>query len=332
MAEVDEVDGEVDKPETGKVDAEEPEESQEPAPVRSDETDAFWGEVRVQPVEIALPKGVGLTLRAYRAVDEVTFSTVDREEDDYAILDRPVPRMLDDEDDDDLDDDAEQAVDADDEDEADRTKTKAKDPDADDPDAEDADEDAAAKDPADEPVDEDFDDEDDAETGAAAADAEEIPVFLGHAGKVYLFETPEALVEFVRSDAEHDLAQIDSWQTIQERITAADVVPADDDRYELDLIVENLRGGPDAWESDLLIAAGEVARDLGYALRIDPILAALAPGSPVDDLDEALRSAGAGGLGGFFAKRRLRKMAAQQVALSWRTIIGKISAAVDWRK
>jgi hypothetical protein len=36
-------------------------------------------------------------------------------------------------------------------------------------------------------------------------------------------------------------------------------------------------------------------------------------------------------VGGFFAKRRLKKIGAQQAALGWRTIIGKISAAVDWR-
>ena len=54
-------------------------------------------------------------------------------------------------------------------------------------------------------------------------------------------------------------------------------------------------------------------------------------GSPLDDLDEALRSAAAGGVGSFFGRRRLRKIGAQQATLGWRTIIGKISAAVDWR-
>ena len=70
----------------------------------------------------------------------------------------------------------------------------------------------------------------------------------------------------------------------------ASVVPADDDRYELDLVVENLRGGRDAWDADLLISAGEVARDLAYALRLEAVRTALAPGSPLDDLDEALRA------------------------------------------
>jgi len=38
-----------------------------------------------------------------------------------------------------------------------------------------------------------------------------------------------------------------------------------------------------------------------------------------------------GGIGSFFAKRRLRKIPAQQSSLAWRTIIGKISTATEWR-
>jgi hypothetical protein len=30
-------------------------------------------------------------------------------------------------------------------------------------------------------------------------------------------------------------------------------------------------------------------------------------------------------------RRRIKKIGAQQASLGWRTIIGKISAAVDWR-
>jgi hypothetical protein len=146
-----------------------------------------------------------------------------------------------------------------------------------------------------------------------------------------LFSTAEELVAFVKSDADHDLTQLDTWESLRRRITASAVVPAGQDRYELDLVVENLRGGHDAWDSELLISAGEIARDLAYALRLEPVRTALAPGSPLDDLDEALRASAEGGVGGFFARRRMKKIGAQQAALGWRTIIGKISAAVDWR-
>jgi hypothetical protein len=177
---------------------------------------------------------------------------------------------------------------------------------------------------------EDEEDEEEEEDEAAQAD-EETPIFLGRKGKVYLFHSPDKLVEFVKSGAEHDLSQLDSWDDLVRRVRSDDIDPIDEDRYELDLVVENLRGGPDAWDAPLILKAGELARDLGFALRLDPVMVAMSSGSPLDDLDEALRKADVGGVGSFFAKRRLRKIPAQQSSLAWRTVIGKISAAADWR-
>ena len=156
-------------------------------------------------------------------------------------------------------------------------------------------------------------------------------MFLSHKGRLLAFKTPESLVSFIRSGAPHDLAQLDSWATLAERVESTDIDPQPDDRYELDLVVENLRGGHDTWDLSLLIAAGEVARDLGYALRLKPVILALSPGSPLDDLDNSHRDAESGGMGGFFGRRRLKKIGAQQASLGWRSVIGKISAAVDWR-
>jgi hypothetical protein len=172
--------------------------------------------------------------------------------------------------------------------------------------------------------------EDDDEAAAEEPD-EEQPMFLTHRGKLIVFKSPESLVSFIRSGAPHDLAQLDTWPTVAERVQSSDVDPLPEDRYELDLVVENLRGGHDTWDLPLLIAAGEVARDLGFALRLKPVILALSPGSPLDDLDESLRAAESGGMGGFFGRRKLRKIGAQQASLGWRSIIGKISAAVDWR-
>jgi len=164
-----------------------------------------------------------------------------------------------------------------------------------------------------------------------ATEPDEVPVFLGQGGQLFLFRTVEGLVEFVRSDSAHDMSQLDTWSALAEQITPEDVVPLPEDRYELDLVVENLRAGRDAWDAPLLIQAGEVARDVAYALRLDRVVGALAPGSPLDDLDEALRASEAGGVSGFLAKRRLKKIGAEAAPLGWRTIIGKISGVVDWR-
>jgi DNA-directed RNA polymerase delta subunit len=271
---------------------------------------ALWSELRIDPVEIALPKGVGYTLRAYRGIDDVTPTDVSgREADEFPDRARPA------------DEDEDTLVDTfgDEFDDPDETATE-------DEDDLEADLDETEDDDVEDGGDDEEDDEDE-----LAAEPDEVPVFLGRGGQLYLFRTVEGLVEFVRSDAEHDMSQLDTWSDLVSRITVEDVVPLAEDSYELDLVVENLRGGRDMWDADLLIQAGEVARDLGYALRINPVIGSLAPGSPLDDLDETLRATTTGGVGGFLAKRRLKKIGAEAAPLGWRTIIGKISGVVDWR-
>jgi hypothetical protein len=265
---------------------------------------ALWDDVRIDPVEIALPSGVGYTLRAYRPPADLASAGADDDPeklDDFDAASAAVARQR------------RAERDADDDEELDELDDELDDLDDDELDDDELDEEA-------------LDEEED-----EAEQPDEVPVFLGRAGKLYLFHSPDKLVDYVRSGAENDLSQLDTWPELVKRIGADDVVPAEEDTYELDLIVENLRGGADAWDTTLIIKAGEIARDLGHALRIDPVQVALAPGSPLDDFDEALRSAESGGIGSFFARRKLRKVSSQQATLSWRTVIGKISAAADWR-
>jgi hypothetical protein len=277
----------------------------------------LWDEVRISPVEIAMPGGVGLTLRAYRLASELTPTEVEAEEDDpFDARERAAAARLAEEEGVIVDDEfaalvAEGDAGSKSGRKSDGTVTTEDGEVVAEPDAADF---------ADEPE----------EAEEQEAD-EEVPVFLSHRGKLLTFKTPESLVSFIRSGAPHDLAQLDTWSTVAERVQSTDIDPAPDDRYELDLVVENLRGGHDTWDLPLLIAAGEVARDLGHGLRLKSVILALAPGSPLDDLDESLRAAENGGMGGFFGRRKLRKIGAQQASLGWRSIIGKISAAVDWR-
>jgi hypothetical protein len=323
---------------------------------RTAEAAALWSDVRIEPVEIALPKGVGFTLRAYRMSNELTPVEVVEEEDDaFAVLNRS-PVVEEDEEidfDDEYVDERPGVVQEDAPVPATTTaarRRRGKDADEDDEDETavvDKDEDSGENDSGDDETDEELadeeelseaelaealnEDDEDEEEEEKEPEPEEVPVFLGSGGKLLLFRSPEGLVEFVKSTDEHDLAQLDTWADLRERITVEAIVPNDEDSYELDLVVENLRGGRDAWDTGLLIGAGEAARDLAYALRLEAVRTALSPGSPLDDLDEGLRSSASGGMGGFFARRRLKKIGAQQAALGWRTIIGKISAVVDWR-
>ncbi|MEU4551001.1 DNA primase [Micromonospora violae] len=269
---------------------------------------SLWDELRIDPVEIALPAGTGFTLRAYRPASSLTPTDVtERDQDDPFLARR---QAIEEEEDDEtvviLDEElAEEFAAEDEDDESTRRRRDAADTD----------------DGSDEAVADEADE----------ADDEEVPVFLSNRGKLLLFKTPESLVSFIRSGAPNDLSQLDSWNELSERVEPADIAPLDEDTYELDLVVENLRGGHDTWDSTLLIEAGEVARDLSYALRLPAVLDMLSAGSSLDDLDEALRATANGGIGAFMGRRRLKKIGAQTASLGWRTIVGKISAVVDWR-
>ncbi|WP_410820238.1 DNA primase [Micromonospora sp. 050-3] len=283
--------------------AAEPDETETDRPSASIDR-SLWDELRIDPVEIALPAGTGFTLRAYRPASSLTPTDVtERDQDDPFLARR---QAIEEEEDDEtvviLDEELAQEF-AEDDDESKRRR------------------DGSAT---------DTDDESD-EAVTDEADDEEVPVFLSNQGKLLLFKTPESLVSFIRSGAPNDLSQLDSWNELSERVEPADIAPLDEDTYELDLVVENLRGGHDTWDSTLLIEAGEAARDLSYALRLPAVLDMLSAGSSLDDLDEALRATANGGIGAFMGRRRLKKIGAQTASLGWRTIVGKISAVVDWR-
>jgi hypothetical protein len=277
----------------------------------------LWEDVRIDPVEIAVPGGSGFTLRAYRLSTDITATDVSEREDDDIFASRTAAAQAE------VDDETvvileegftDEELAAEETTERRRGKRAAEEPDE-------AEAELAGE----------QEEEGEEEEEAEEEPAEEVPVFLSHRGRLLLFRTPEGLVDFVRSGEPNDLAQVDTYQEIARRIQPADVAPLNDDTYELDLVVENLRGGRDAWDPSLVIRAGEVARDLSYALRLPAVLDMLAPGSSLDELDEALRSTAGGGIGAFRGRRRLRKIGAQTASLGWRTIIGKISAAVDWR-
>jgi hypothetical protein len=267
---------------------------------RTRQTDEFWAKVKIDPVEIALPGGVGYTLRTYRMNTEVKPTDyAAREEDEFP--DRTSAYAADEDDDDFIDDDLDEDEDED-----------ALDDETDD-------DDLSAEDLSDE----DLDDKEEIE--------EEVPLFLSQNGQLLLFHSRAGLVAFVRSGAEHDLAQLKGWSKFANQLRSEQVVPLPEDSYELDLVVKNLRSGHDTWDPELIVQSGQIARDIGHALHIEPIVMAMAPGSPLDDLDDALRAVAEGGVGTFFARRKAKKIGSETAAIGWRTVIGKISAVVDWR-
>jgi hypothetical protein len=284
-------------------------EDEDAVPARSAAVDELWQELRIDPIQVALPAGkasrVGYTLRAYRPASQLTPTEApepeEDEDDPFAARDRARA--------------AQEAALA-----AELGLDEADDDEPAPEDFEDEDEETDESDESDQEADEEEDEDED----------EDVPAFLSHRGKLLLFGTPESLVAFINSDAAHDLTQLDTWPTVVKRVGPADIVPAEEDTYELDLVVENLRAGHDKWIPELLISAGEFARDAGWALRLESVITMLSAGSPLDDLDEALRSAATSRVG-LFARRKLRRIGVQPASHAWRMVIGKISAVVDWR-
>ena len=290
----------------------------EPAYERTAEVIEFWEQAGIEPVEIALPGGVGFTLRHYRTevfypepeVEEPEVEDADDEWSEELGEELPETVRVPDEDEDDEDSDPDEAKGEE------KTKGKAK------PD------DSADANGADERT-----PDDEAEIGDGEGEAEElvgeereVVVFLTHNGRLQMFKTARGLADFVASDAPHALADVEAFARVKENIKPELIAPDDDDRYELDLVVRNLRGGRDAWDADLLIKAGEISRDLAYACGLTDTLEALSPGSPLDTLDDALRGSG------LRARWKLRRIKQEQVTLAWRSAIGKILGAVDWHK
>jgi len=284
-------------------------------PKRTATATKFWSGVNVEPVEIALNSGVGYTLRAYRMDNEITPADVSMREDD---LDLPTRGSAYDDEEDYSDAVDEEFAEADDE-EVDAEAAEAEADGEPDEDAEDADDE------------EDAEEEEDEAEATPVVEPEEVPLFLTKNGHLLLFKSAQGLVDYVKSGDDNDLAQIDTWSKLVADIKVGYVVPLPEDEYELDLIVKNLRGGRDSWDPELIVQSGQVARDLSHALKIPSVISAMSPGSPLDDLDEALRGAVSGGFGGFMARRKLKRIGEQAATLAWRTIIGKIQAVVDWR-
>jgi len=150
------------------------------------------------------------------------------------------------------------------------------------------------------------------------------PIFLGRDRVAYAFRSPDGLTAFVGSDQPHDLADLPRWDEVAESL-ALDSTPDELGTYSLDEVVDHLRAGPDAWDGELLVLAGEIARDLAQFAGLPDVLNALAAGSPLDTLDDDLRD------GGLLARRRLRRLNPEQLAIGWRTVVSRLAAAVEFR-
>jgi Protein kinase domain len=154
-------------------------------------------------------------------------------------------------------------------------------------------------------------------------------VFAGVAGRLRLFRRPEQATEFAVATAGHDMSEVLHWDWLSESMSRAFLPLLDDHRYDLDLPSANLEMDPARWLSDLIVKAGDVARELVLALAIEEGYALLRPGSPLDRLDDELRA----------ARRRPRPRTVRQwqqldrgvLAAEWEHVVDLIGSRVDWQ-
>ncbi|MFI5841162.1 Hsp70 family protein [Catenuloplanes sp. NPDC051500] len=154
--------------------------------------------------------------------------------------------------------------------------------------------------------------------GDGSGGTHEEPRFLAADGRVQIFDTAAGLVAYLHSDAAHDLRHRPGWPEYLRWVSPPVLFPAPEHRYELDLVADNLAAGRDSWIPELILGAGVIARDLAYALHLD-VWTLLAPGSLLDELDEALRRQN---------RWKLRGLDAARLAEHWRQVVDELEDAV----
>ena len=165
-------------------------------------------------------------------------------------------------------------------------------------------------------------------TYVAADDVVEA-VFTAVAGRLPLFRRPEQATEFAAVSAGHDMSEVLHWDWLSESMSRAFLPLLDDHRYDLDLPSANLEMDPARWLPDLIVKAGDVARELVAALAIEEGYALLSPGSARTVLDDQLRASG----------RRPRPRTVRQwqqrdhgvLASGWQHVVELIGSRVDWQ-
>ncbi|MEV6630677.1 serine/threonine-protein kinase [Actinoplanes sp. NPDC051470] len=155
------------------------------------------------------------------------------------------------------------------------------------------------------------------------------PVFAGTAGRLPLMPRPEQAAGFAMATREHDLSGIPHWDWLCQSMSRAYLPLLDANRYDLGLPAVNLEMPPERWLPDLMVKTGTMANELMLALDIQEAYPLLGPGAPLDQLDDALRPAGA----------RPRKAHIRQwlqldritLAAWWQHLTDLIDARLDWR-
>jgi hypothetical protein len=101
-------------------------------------------------------------------------------------------------------------------------------------------------------------------------DGEEWEAFLGDEENLFAFADVAALVGFVRTARDHDLIDHPAWALVP-RLPAADLRPADSQRYDLVGVPELVAQAPDTWVIGELADVVSIVRSLAQACGLEAV-------------------------------------------------------------
>ncbi|MGH3980148.1 MAG: primosomal protein [Pseudonocardiaceae bacterium] len=152
-------------------------------------------------------------------------------------------------------------------------------------------------------------------------DGEEWEAFLGGDDDLFAFPDVAALVAFIRTVPEHDLADHPAWRVVPE-LAAPDLVPEESHRYDLVGVPELVADRPDTWTVGELGDIVAIVRSLADVCGLDTVH---------DVLDSAAGFGMLGGgtlpFGGRDGKRAWEAMAAV-VAQRWDEVLDTLDEVV----
>ncbi|WP_285680839.1 serine/threonine-protein kinase [Actinoplanes sp. NBRC 103695] len=155
------------------------------------------------------------------------------------------------------------------------------------------------------------------------------PVFATSAGRLPLVPRPEQAAGFALASPEHDLSRIPHWGWLCQSMSRGYLPLLDANRYDLGLPAVNLEMDPARWLPDLLVKSGTIANELILALDIEEAFQLLAPGTPLDQLDDSLRQAGDRPRKNHI--RQWQQLDRRMLAAWWQHVTDIIESRLDWR-
>jgi Hsp70 protein len=153
-------------------------------------------------------------------------------------------------------------------------------------------------------------------------------VFASVAGRLPLFPRPEQATAFAAAADNHDMCTLLHWESLRASMSRAFLPLIDDNRYDLDLPAVNLELDPAHWLPDVIVKVGDVALELIEALDIEEGDQLLGAGTPLDDLDDALRQVGHRPMRRYL--KAMRHFDGRELADQWQRVADVVDARLDW--